>query len=64
MFGDSGLGSGFKEWGQALQARADCDVLKVPGNHWFMLKSPEQTNAAVIEWLDFELGGKLVHARL
>lgn len=35
----SGLGSGFKEWGRALQARPDSDVRKIsPGNHWFMLQ--------------------------
>lgn len=59
LYGKKGLGRAFKPWYLELQKRSDSDVLEIPGNHWFMLKSPEQTSAAVLEWLEIEGGGKL-----
>jgi len=59
LYGEKGLGGGFKPWYSDLHKRSDSDVLAIPGNHWFMLKSPEETSSAVLEWLGIEGGGKL-----
>ena len=59
LYGTKGLGGGFKQWMDQLKARPDCDVKAIPGDHWFMLKSPQETSDAVIEWLSIEGGGKL-----
>jgi pimeloyl-ACP methyl ester carboxylesterase len=54
------LGKQFKPWSKALNARKDSDVVVLNGNHWFMLNSPKETSAAVINWLGLgKEGGKL-----
>ena len=59
LYGAKGLGGAFKAWFSALRERSDCDVKKIDGDHWFLLKSPEETSSAVLEWLAMEGGGKL-----
>ncbi len=59
LFGTTGLGHAFQDWSKELQKRNDSDVVSIEGDHWFMLKSPNATNKAVLEWLNFdEKGGK------
>lgn len=61
LYGDAGLGRHFRPWFDQLRMRDDCDVQAIPGNHWFMLQSPEATSAVVREWLALpaDRGGKL-----
>ena len=65
LFGTTGLGRAFQDWSKELQKRNDSDVVSIEGDHWFMLKSPNATNKAVLEWLNFdEKGGKFTHLNL